>query len=109
MPEVGYFDEVVDAGFQSPEPIMVDYLEDLSAGERVLLQQRLIPEDVGLVANEAIAQAERVTGVLLLHSSTSAAFWAIVKISLCSAAVFEMERQKLLQRWFVATQLLCAV
>lgn len=63
---MGYFDEVVDAGFQSPEPIIAGCTESLSPGERALLQQRLIPEDVGLVANEAIAQAERVTGMLLL-------------------------------------------
>jgi hypothetical protein len=33
--------------------------------EAMLQQQRLIPEDVGLVANETILRAERVTGQLL--------------------------------------------
>lgn len=63
MPEAGYFDEAVETGFQSPEPITTDLLDSATPVEAALLQQRLIPEDVGLVANEAIFRAERVTGV----------------------------------------------
>jgi hypothetical protein len=81
MPETGYFDEVVETGFQFPEPITTEMPGNLTAEELALLQQRLIPEDVRLVANEAIARAERVTGAPMhacdptnntrdLHSST---------------------------------------
>lgn len=61
MPEAGYF-EAVEAGLQSPEPITTDLPDTIDPAEVALLQQRLISADVGLVANEAIARAERVTG-----------------------------------------------
>ena len=78
MPEAGYF-EAVEAGLHSPEPITADVPDTTDPAEAALLQQRLIPADVGLVANEAIARAERVTGVpfpaccraLYRHSQTS--------------------------------------
>jgi hypothetical protein len=65
MPEAGYFDEAVETGFQSPEPITAEIQDNLTAEELALLQQRLIPEDVGWVANKAIARAERITGARL--------------------------------------------
>lgn len=65
MPEAGYFEEV-EAGIHSPEPITADLPDTMDPAETELLQQRLIPADVGLVANEAIARAERVTGVPFL-------------------------------------------
>lgn len=66
LPEAGYFDEAVETAFRSPEPITVELPDTLDAAELALLQQRLIAAEVGLVANEAVARAERVTGVLVI-------------------------------------------
>lgn len=60
----GYFDEAVSCGFNSPEPITPHHEFGFTDEELHLLQQKIIPGDVGVEASRAILKASRVTGVI---------------------------------------------
>lgn len=60
----GYFDEAVNCGFTSPEPIRPQHEFGFTENELDLLQQKIIPGDVGIEAVRAILKASCVTGVI---------------------------------------------
>lgn len=61
-PSVGYFDDLINSGFNSPEPVAPPHETGMSQMEQRLLQQEIIAGDVGLEASRAMLKAARVTG-----------------------------------------------